>query len=64
MSDLSNKSINDISSGSDLFKFKIDYLLSIPDVIDVAEAANTVGTWFAYVEKSFYKFSFINYSCN
>ena len=60
MSDLSNKSINDISSGSDLFKFKIDYLLSIPDVIDVAEAANTVGTWFAYVEKSFYKFAVKN----
>ena len=60
MSDLSNKSINDISSGSDLFKFKIDYLLSIPDVIDVAEAANTVGTWFTKVEKSFYKFAVKN----
>ena len=57
---LSNKSINDTSSGSDLFKFKIDYLLSIPDVIDVTEATNTVGTWFTKVEKSFYKFAVKN----
>ena len=60
MSDLSNKSKNGKSSGSDLSKFKIDYLLSISDVIDVAEAANTVGTWFTKVEKSFYKFAVKN----
>ena len=60
MSDLSNKSKNGTSSGSDLSKFKIDYLLSISDVIDVAEAANTVGTWFTKVEKSFYKFAVKN----
>ena len=60
MNDLSNKSKNGKSSGSDLTKFKIDYLLSISDVIDVAEAANTVGTWFTKVEKSFYKFAVKN----
>ena len=60
MGDLSNKSKNGKSSGSDLSKFKIDYLLSISDVIDVAEAANTVGTWFTKVEKSFYKFAVKN----
>ena len=60
MNDLSNKSKNGKSSGSDLSKFKIDYLLSISDVIDVAEAANTVGTWFTKVEKSFYKFAVKN----
>ena len=60
MSDLSNKSKNGTSSGSDLYKFKIDYLLSISDVIDVAEAANTVGTWFTKVETSFYKFAVKN----
>ena len=60
MSDLSNKSKNGTSSGSDLYKFKIDYLLSISDVIDVAEAANTVGTWFTKVEKSFYKLAVKN----
>jgi len=60
MGDLSNKSKNGKSSGSDLSKFKIDYLLSISDVIDVAEAANTVGTWFTKVETSFYKFAVKN----
>ena len=60
MGDLSNKSKNGKSSGSDLTKFKIDYLLSISDVIDVAEAANTVGTWFTKVETSFYKFAVKN----
>ena len=60
MSDLSNKSKSGKSSGSDLSKFKIDYLLSISDVIDVAEAANTVGTWFTKVETSFYKFAVKN----
>ena len=59
MSDLSKDKIG-TSIGSDLSKIKIDYLLSIPDVIDVAEASSTVAAWFAKVEKSFYKFAVKN----
>ena len=45
---------------SNNYKIMSNYLLSIPDVISVYEAADTVGTWFAYVEKSFYKFAVKN----
>ena len=59
MSDLSKDKIQ-TSIGSDLSKIKTDYLLSIPDVIDVVEAASTVAAWFVKVEKSFTKFAVKN----
>ena len=45
-----------LSKTKSVLEEKKEFLLSIPDAIDVVEASKTVAAWFVKVKKSFTKF--------
>ena len=57
---LSKEDTKSLSKTKSVLEEKKEFLLSIPDAIDVVEASKTVAAWFVKVKKSFTKFAVKN----